>query len=164
MPSFGNVELIFQSLVWNNSAVTCLSNDTAPAPTIKSHSLKKKVESHWMIVKLVTGKQLCILSCKLLSTLCRVSQRHKKPQATYAPAARVHVCGAVCNLTPPNPFPNPLHRMVSTAVLESQHTSLIRSRMSVSRAYANSKLAMKELFITNQYFLPCFEVISLHWT
>lgn len=117
-----------------------------------------------MIVKLVTGKQLCILSCKLLSALCRLFRRHKKPQAMPAPAARVRVRGAVGNITPPtNPFPNPLRRVVSTAVLESQHTSLIRSRMSVSRAYANSKLAMKELFITNQYFLPLFEVISLHW-
>lgn len=117
-----------------------------------------------MIVKLVTGKQLCILSCKLLSALCRLFRRHKKPQATHAPAARVRFRSAVGNITPPNPFPNPLRRVVSTAVLESQHTSLIRSRMSVSRAYANSKLAMKELFITNQYFLPHFEVISLHWT
>lgn len=80
-----------------------------------------------------------------------------------APAAQIHDHSAVGNTTPPNPFPNPLHCVVSTAVLESQGTSLIRSRMSVRGAYAKGKLAV-ELFIANQDFLPCFEVISLHWT
>lgn len=80
-----------------------------------------------------------------------------------APAAQVHDYSAVGNVTPLNPFPNPLHCVVCTAVLESQRTSLIRSRMSVRGAYTKGKLAM-ELFIANQYFLPRFEVISLHWT
>lgn len=87
----------------------------------------------------------------------------QNPQAVCAPAAQVHDHGAVGNITPQNPFPNPLHCVASTAVLESQPTSLIRSRMSVRGAYAKGKLAMV-LFIANQDFLPRFEVISLHWT
>lgn len=87
----------------------------------------------------------------------------QNPQAMCVPAAQVHDHSAVGNITPPNPFSNPLHCVVSTAVLESQHTSLTKSRMSARGAYTKGKLAV-ELFIANQDFLPRFEVISLHWT